>query len=56
MTNRVPSKICDECANPKDREQVLKLIEFHKYRIEILCDHFGLDPQEWLADDSDTEH
>lgn len=55
MTTRIPSKVCDECASPKDMEQVLKLIEFHKYRIEILCDHFGLDPGCWLTEDP-TEH
>lgn len=45
------AKCCDADHNVAGGDQAIKLIEYHKQRIEILCDHYNLDPQEWLADE-----
>lgn len=46
----------DETAAAPSREEALVEIERHKRRVEILCDHFGMDPAEFVITRDETAH
>lgn len=48
LADRIRGK--DSASGPQTHEEATALIAWHVRRIEIIANHFGYDPHEWLSD------